>query len=204
MIKIISLDYNKNFEYGEDIDIVYIGNINKDKKTSICVKSIIKWIETLISKFENRYKIYSFSKQKEVSFKKLVKIDFLFYSYENGLEYQEFFITADNIEIQKYKNIDECFADNIKGIVITNDYDGDGLDFIVDDSFFKYSWIIKYLKPYSVDIYEYNKEREKLKPSIFNKIIMIIFVVLIAPIAVIITIFNAPFSLTAMFKKTRH
>jgi hypothetical protein len=203
MIKTISLDYSKNFEYGEDVAIIYTEKIGKDKKTSICAKSIIKWIEILISKFENGYKIYSIDKQNEVSFEELIKIDFLFYSYKNGLKYREFFITSDDIEIQKYKNINECFADNIKGVVIANDYDGDGLNFITDDSFLRYNWIIEYLKSYSVDIYEYKKERKEVKLSIFNRIIMIILVALVTPIAVIIIIFRDPFSLITMFKKRK-
>ncbi|MDR2790131.1 MAG: hypothetical protein LBB59_04080 [Campylobacteraceae bacterium] len=182
MIKCIWLDY-KNFEYSKDI-IIYTEYIDADEKVSIYAKNIAIWVETLIYKLEKcKYKIYSINRQQEVSFKTLTQKEFLFYSVKNALEYQEFFITADDIDMKNYKNINELLTNkNFNGVAMSNDCNGFGLYFFINDNYVEYNWIVEYLKPYNPDIFNYSAQEEKWS---FKTAIM---AVVIAPLLVVLGI----------------
>jgi hypothetical protein len=77
-------------------------------------------------------------------------------------DYQEFIMTKNEISLN-YKRYNDWIINEGEGIGITNDYDGLGLFFDVNDKYGAYAWIIDYLKQYKVSFQAYNAVLDDLR-----------------------------------------
>jgi hypothetical protein len=192
-----SLEYcKKAYPYFENAT----GELSTTEDEVKCIKSILSFIKELTDEFIGRnYIIYSLKEKKQVHFDELLKPIFLFFSVKLLNKETLYIVTNDSVCIDGYDEL--LWIKNEKdGIVVSNDEDGQCLYFYLNDECKKHEWIVEYLKPYNVCIYN-DKQGEKL--SMLKRIAIIILAVLVALMTVIIAILKAPFLLVALFKKPK-
>lgn len=149
MMKYIFIDFSKNF--CNETTVIYREDTNS--KTETCKNNIIIFFKELLQNLQQKFNIEIFhidSKEKIIDFFETAET-FLFYSAENALEYQELLCTSFENKLD-INSIDDIYLHDSNSLVISNDWDGDGLYFYINPDSDIYLWFLENLNLKIVEI----------------------------------------------------
>ena len=147
----IWFDFYKNFSSCKELDYIYQNSTNIEALT--CMNDIKEFLTKLVSmiKYNHNYKVFSMKDNLEVEYIDICDDKFLFYSSENALEKQEFFLNIDSNN--NSITFSQWYNNSKEGIVLENDEDGGGLYIHFNKNLISYEWLIKYLINFQIKTY---------------------------------------------------
>lgn len=143
----IGIDYSN---ICKDYNTSYLDRDNTDPATSKCMKQVLLWSNEFLSEFLESfgYKIYHLHSSTAVKVDEVASKRFLFYSLEKEITLQSYVLQNDYVE---YESLAAWQIENNEGILISNDEDGEGVYFYLNENSKEHAWITDKLKEFSLD-----------------------------------------------------
>lgn len=148
----LGLDYNN---ICTDYNTVYLDRDNTDPDTVACMKSVMRWLNPLLSELLETfdYGIYRVNHDILLKLEDIVQKRFLFYSLEKELTAQTFIIQKEAVA---YPSLIKWAEEDKDGLVIQNDDEGEGIYFYATEGSAVHTWLLEKLSDYSVDEIPFN------------------------------------------------
>jgi hypothetical protein len=149
MNKIVGISINYS-DICKDYNTAYLDRDNKDPATTKCMKSVLAWMETFLTKLTEDYDlvITQLNSNQILNSSEIASKRFLFYSLEKEITLQSFVLQKDAIA---YNNTQEWSTNSLDTILIQNDDEGDCLHLYLDIQSQLHSWILDYLVYFTLD-----------------------------------------------------
>jgi len=143
----IGIDYSN---ICKDYNTSYLDRDNTDPATKKCMKQVLAWAQELLSELlENfDYKMYHLHSETAVKIEDIASKRFLFYSLEKEITLQQYTLQSEYVE---YESLAAWNTPDSEGILISNDEDGEGVYFYVNENSKEYQWITNRLKDFTLD-----------------------------------------------------
>jgi hypothetical protein len=143
----IGIDYSN---ICKDYNTSYLDRDNTDPATKKCMKQVLAWTQDFLSEFLESfgYQIHHLHSSTPVKVEDVASKRFLFYSLEKEITLQSYVIQKEYVE---YESLAAWEMQNIEGILIQNDDDGEGIYLYVNENSIEYQWITEKLKDLSLD-----------------------------------------------------
>lgn len=148
----IFINFSRNFCVKNKV--LYIEDSSVEQE--FCKKNITIWFRDILNSLKEKFdlQIFHMSNKQNALGTNDIGEDFLFYSVENALDYQEL-LCISNANKAKINSTDDIYLHSINALIISNDYDGDGLDFYANPDSDVYLWLLKNLNLKKIEIFEY-------------------------------------------------
>jgi hypothetical protein len=143
----IGVDYSN---ICQDYNTAYLDRDNKDPETSRCMKQVTAWMHGLLSDLCRQfgYTVYNLHSATPVKVEEVASNRFLFYSLEKEITLQSFVLQD---VATAYESVSDWADKGAKGVVVSNDEDGEGVYFLVAKEGDEYRWLLERLKSMSLE-----------------------------------------------------
>lgn len=143
----LGLEYNN---ICTDYNTVYLDRDNNDRETVQCMKKVMDWSNKFLSEVmqEFNFGIYRMNQNVPLELKEIVQKRFFFYSLEKEMILQTFILQA---EAKSFDSLGHWAKSTENTLMIKNDEEGEGIYFYFNENSEVHTWLLNYLKDYSLD-----------------------------------------------------
>lgn len=143
----IGIDYSN---ICKDYNTSYLDRDNTDPATKKCMKQVLTWTQAFLTELLEHfgYNMYHLHSANSVKLEEIASKRFLFYSLEKEITLQSYVLQKEYVE---YNSLAHWQTQSNESILISNDEDGEGVYFYLNENSNEYEWITNKLNNFVLD-----------------------------------------------------
>lgn len=143
----IGIDYSN---ICKDYNTSYLDRDNTDPATKKCMKQVLTWTQAFLTELLEHfgYNMYHLHSANSVKLEEIASKRFLFYSLEKEITLQSYVLQKEYVE---YNSLAHWQTQSNESILISNDEDGEGVYFYLNENSNEYKWITNKLNNFVLD-----------------------------------------------------
>jgi len=143
----IGIDYSN---ICKDYNTSYLDRDNTDPATKKCMKQVLTWTQAFLTELLEHfgYNMYHLHSANSVKLEEIASKRFLFYSLEKEITLQSYVLQKEYVE---YNSLAHWQTQSNESILISNDEDGEGVYFYLNENSNEYEWITNKLNNFALD-----------------------------------------------------